>query len=167
MMNIYYTVFKIKPGWMALAGSDSGLKRVTLPASCAEAAQATLNFKDIIRDDSRFTDLVAQIRTYFDGKKVEFDFQTDLPDATDFQKAVWQLTRFIPYGETRSYLWIAESAGFPGAARAVGNCMARNPLPLVVPCHRVIKSNGSLGGFRGGLPMKKYLLNIEKTAMYS
>jgi len=77
---------------------------------------------------------------------------------------VWQATRLIPYGETRSYLWVAVQIGKPGAARAVGQALGRNPLPVIVPCHRVIAADGGLGGFTGGLEMKRRLLELETTA---
>jgi len=77
---------------------------------------------------------------------------------------VWQATRLIPYGETRSYLWVAVQIGKPGAARAVGQALGRNPLPVIIPCHRVIASDGGLGGFTGGLVMKRRLLELETSA---
>jgi methylated-DNA-[protein]-cysteine S-methyltransferase len=74
---------------------------------------------------------------------------------------VWEITRLIPYGETRSYAWVAEQIGQPRAVRAVGQALGKNPLPIIIPCHRVITSNGKLGGFGGGLEMKKRLLSLE------
>ena len=101
-----------------------------------------------------------QLTDYFAGKRRRFE----LPLAargTPFQQSVWAALADIPYGELRSYRDIANSIGNPAAVRAVGSANGRNPLPIVVPCHRVIGSNGALTGFAGGLPVKKYLLQLE------
>jgi len=82
---------------------------------------------------------------------------------TDFQRRVWEVTRSVPYGETRSYKWLAELAGSPRAYRAAASAMAKNPFPLVVPCHRIIASDGALGGFGGGLDLKRALLQLERS----
>jgi len=97
----------------------------------------------------------------FDGQRVLFDEPLDLSGATAFQRRVWLAVRDIPYGETRSYGQIARQVGSPGAARAVGRAMATNPVPIVVPCHRVIGSDGNLRGFGGGLDLKHRLLEME------
>ncbi len=102
-----------------------------------------------------------QFRRYFSGKPVTFDVPLDLGQATDFQKAVWKAAATIPYGETRSYAWVAKLIGRPTAARAVGQALGANPVPVIIPCHRVISSAGTLGGFSGGLAMKKHLLGME------
>ena len=81
---------------------------------------------------------------------------------TYFQQLVWQKLAFIPYGETRSYQWLATEIFKPKACRAVGNANGKNPVPLIIPCHRVIQKNGALGGFTGGTHLKRYLINLEK-----
>ena len=91
-----------------------------------------------------------------------FSVTLDFDDATAFQRSVWLASVQIPYGETRSYRWIAERIGHPGAARAVGNALHVNPLPLFIPCHRVVSSTGSLGGFAYGLELKQHLLLHER-----
>ncbi len=93
-----------------------------------------------------------------------FPDELDLSTATPFQRQVWEKTRLIPYGETRSYSWVAEQIGKPGAARAVGQALGRNPLPIIIPCHRVVASDGKLCGFAGGLGMKRRLLSLEASA---
>jgi len=98
---------------------------------------------------------------YFTGQRVDFPDRLDLSGATPFQRGVWQAARLIPYGETRSYAWVAGQIGKPKAARAVGQALGRNPLPLIVPCHRVLAADGGIGGFSGGVEMKKYLLAHE------
>ena len=110
-----------------------------------------------------FEELIRRLKAYFDGKKVAFHEELDFK-ATPFQREVWRKTSLIPYGETRSYSWVAEQIGNPRAVRAVGQALSRNPLPIIVPCHRVVASNGALCGFRGGLKMKKRLLSLEAAA---
>ncbi len=102
-----------------------------------------------------------QLDEYFDGKRRKFDLPLHLP-GTDFQRACWTALQTIPWGETRSYKDIALQIGNPKAVRAVGMANNRNPIPIIVPCHRVIGSDGSLTGYGGGLPAKQYLLDIEK-----
>jgi len=111
-----------------------------------------------------FDDLVQRFRTYFSGKKIAFTDELDLRAATHFQRRVWEVTRLIPYAETRSYTWVAEQVKKPRAARGVGQALARNPLPIIIPCHRVLTIDGKLGGFSGGVAMKKRLLKLEASA---
>src|ERR1035438_1533137 len=106
------------------------------------------------------TEAVRQLRAYFAGQLRHFDLPLDLR-GTDFQLRVWRELERIPYGETRSYLQIAEAIGAPRAVRAVGAANGANPIPIVVPCHRVIGANGKLVGCGGGLPLKKRLLQLE------
>ncbi|MDO4617879.1 MAG: methylated-DNA--[protein]-cysteine S-methyltransferase [Lachnospiraceae bacterium] len=115
---------------------------------------------------SEFSDRVyAQVNEYLAGQRMSFDFGYRLA-GTEFQKKVWEELCRIPYGETRSYKEIAEAIGNPGAGRAVGMANNKNPLLLVIPCHRVIGADGSLTGYAGGLAMKKYLLELEKEHAY-
>ena len=104
-----------------------------------------------------------QLREYFAGERVRFDLPV-LPAGTVFQKRVWEAVSAIPYGETRTYKEIAVKAGNPQAARAVGMANNRNPVVIVIPCHRVIGHNGALVGYGGGLDVKAYLLGLERTA---
>ena len=113
------------------------------------------------RSDEEFDDVVRQLGEYFAGERTAFDLPLR-PIGSDFELAVWdQLTR-IPYGETRSYGYVAKAVGEPGGAQAVGAANGRNPLAVVVPCHRVIGADGSLVGFGGGLPRKRFLLDLEQ-----
>ena len=107
------------------------------------------------------TTLVAQLQAYAAGRPVRFTVPLDLRAGTVFQRAVWKTLRKIPRGETRSYAWVARQIGNPKAVRAVGAACGANPLLLVVPCHRVVASDGSLGGFGAGLPLKRRLLALE------
>jgi len=106
-------------------------------------------------------DLVAQLQSYASGRPERFTVPLDLRAGTAFQQAVWLTLRKIPRGETRSYAWVARKIGKPKAARAVGTACGANPVPIIVPCHRVVASDGSLGGFGGGLPLKRRLLALE------
>ena len=103
---------------------------------------------------------VSQLRAYFAGELCEFDLPLEM-EGTAFQKRVWEELTTIPYGETRSYAGIAKAIGTPLAVRAVGAANGRNPVPIVVPCHRVIGTSGKLVGYGGGLPMKRLLLGLE------
>jgi methylated-DNA-[protein]-cysteine S-methyltransferase len=102
----------------------------------------------------------AQLAEYFDGKRTAFDVPLS-PRGTDFQLSVWNALQRIPFGETRSYKEIAERVGNPKASRAVGMANNRNPIAVLIPCHRVIGANGGLVGYGGGLPAKRFLLNLE------
>lgn len=165
-MGIYYTLFETELGWMGLVGSVAGLRRTLLPQPSPEAVLDLLamGLPQVIADPSPFGDLPLRLRRYLAGEQVPFDDELDLAGATPFNRDVWQATRLIPYGETQSYSWIAQQIGRPRALRAVGQALARNPFPIVVPCHRVLSKDGSLGGFSGGLEMKKRLLELESTS---
>lgn len=118
--------------------------------------------KSIQRNDSLLKYEMNLLKAYFQGKQVDFDFPLDLSSGTPFQIMVWNKLREIPYGECRSYKWVAGQIGNPRAVRAVGMANNKNPLPPVIPCHRVIGSDGSLTGYASGLHVKKYLLEMEK-----
>jgi O-6-methylguanine DNA methyltransferase len=117
---------------------------------------------EIIRDDRKNSRAVSQLRKYLNGRLRKFDCPLD-PKGTPFEKKVWSELKKIPYGQTRSYQEVAQAIGHPKAFRAVGNANGKNSLPLIIPCHRVIASNGSLGGFGHGIKVKKQLLDFEKS----
>jgi len=102
-----------------------------------------------------------QLRDYFEGKLKEFHQPLIFLEGTDFERKVWQALREIPFGETRTYKWLAERVGSPKGSRAVGQALSKNPLPIIIPCHRVIESDGSLGGYSGGIDVKRRLLELE------
>jgi len=105
--------------------------------------------------------LQKQFVRYFSGKPTTFRVSLDLAAGTLFQQKVWRVLCSIPYGQTRSYAWVARKLGKSGAARAVGTACGANPVPIIVPCHRVIASDGTLGGYSGGLAWKRRLLRLE------
>ncbi len=110
-----------------------------------------------------FSDVLSQLAAYFQGKLTQFSLET-APEGTDFQRRVWQALAKIPYGTTISYGELAGLIGNPNASRAVGMANAKNPIPIVIPCHRVIGKNGKLVGFGGGLDIKEKLLVLEQQA---
>ncbi len=110
-----------------------------------------------------FSDITEKFQHYFLGQKTDFAEKLDFCNVSAFQRQVWEATRLIPYGETRSYGWLARQIGRPQAARAVGHALGKNPFLLIVPCHRVIAGDGGLGGFGAGLEMKQALLALEKS----
>ncbi|MFI6943620.1 methylated-DNA--[protein]-cysteine S-methyltransferase [Streptomyces sp. NPDC050418] len=112
-------------------------------------------------DDTGFAPVVEQLTAYFAGERVDFDLPLHL-DGTDFQRTVWAELLKIPYGETRSYGDLAASLGNPAASRAVGLANGKNPIGIIVPCHRVVGANGSLTGYGGGLDRKRRLLDFER-----
>jgi methylated-DNA-[protein]-cysteine S-methyltransferase len=117
---------------------------------------------EIIRDDRKNKNVLNQLKKYLKGDLKRFDCKTDFK-GTPFQRKVWSALAKIPYGQTRSYKEIARAIGYPKAFRAVGNANGRNSIPLILPCHRVIESNGGLGGFGHGIEIKRRLLDFEKT----
>ena len=154
---------------MAAAASAAGLTDITLPQSSPQGAIEQLGGTAAgaagaalaERRDGLFEDLAKRFRDYFRGGRQTFPDDLDLSAGTPFQQDVWLTARSIPYGETRSYGWIAATISRPLAARAVGQAMGKNPLAIIIPCHRVVASGGGLGGFGGGLDMKRRLLGLE------
>lgn len=165
--ELYYTVFSTAAGRVGILGSENGLRRTTLPQDSEAAVYRLLgdSLKDATETPQRFTGLTERYRAYYSGRRTDFPDKLDFTGATPFQKVVWEAVRLIPYGETRSYKWAAVKAGNPGAARAAGQALAKNPLPIIVPCHRVLAADGGIGGFSGGLKMKEWLLRLEGKAM--
>jgi len=164
--KLKYTVSNLDIGWVGVLGSNYGLLKITLPQDSAREAERLLGDRvgEAVRSGDCFAGLVGRLRGYFAGQRVAFRDELDLSPATAFQREVWRLTRLIPYGKTRSYGWIAERLGEAGAGRAVGQALARNPLPIIVPCHRVVAKDGTLGGYSGGVAKKDYLLRLESPA---
>ena len=151
---------------MGILGSNQGLRHTTLPQSSEQQVRQLLgdSLDQAECSPHLFTGLMERFRAYFAGHRIDFPDKLDLSGATPFQRRVWEVTRLIPYGDTRSYLWVAEQIKQPGAVRAVGQALGGNRLPIIIPCHRVLAKSGGLGGFGGGLEMKSYLLSLEASA---
>lgn len=158
-----YTVFKTSMGWVGIAAHDDTVVATTLPQKTEELAIASIGAAAAHagRDGQCVGDLAKRLSEYLEGSRVDFPDRLDSSRCTPFQRQVWEATRTIPYGETRSYLAIARQIGQPKAARAVGQALGKNPFPIIVPCHRVVGSDGGLCGFGGGLDMKRRLLVME------
>ncbi len=154
--RIYYTTIDSPVGGLRLVAEELGLRTVWFLRGRSKEAPD----KDWKEDAAFFVDVVRQLRAYFAGELREFEIPL-LMEGTDFQKRVWKSLQTIPYGQTISYGELAKKIGDPKAVRAVGAANGQNPIPIIVPCHRVIGSNGSLTGFGGGLENKKKLLELE------
>jgi methylated-DNA-[protein]-cysteine S-methyltransferase len=161
---INYAIFETKAGWMGVAGSFLGLVRTTLPQKTRILAISSLNgiIANAHYSHKPFENTIYNLQAYFAGLNPVFTDKLNLSSLTSFQRAVLDTTRLITYGHTASYGDIAKHIGKPAASRAVGGALGRNPLPIIIPCHRVIASNGTLCGFAGGQYMKEYLLNLEQ-----
>lgn len=163
--GIGVTACRVDWGWIGIAWSQKGLVGLTLPQPTESdalgqlPAGSSLTLGEVPGLD--VAALVDKLRRYIDGEAIVFDEPLDPTIGTNFQRRVWAITRAIPRGATRTYGEIAREAGSPGAARAVGQSMARNPWPIIVPCHRVVGHDGRLTGFGGGLAMKKRMLEME------
>ena len=163
-----YTIFLTAWGWAGFVVDRKGLRIFVLPEERKEDVlfriRKELKCNNLFEDNRGWERLIKKVKEYYTGKEVDFtDYQLSLDSYTNFQKKVLQTVRKIPYGETRSYKGAAEAANYPRAYRAVGNTMRNNPLPLIIPCHRVIKSNGMLAGFSGkeGVALKKKMIDLE------
>jgi methylated-DNA-[protein]-cysteine S-methyltransferase len=159
----YYAAFETGAGWIGLKGSEKGLSKATLPQPSAEHAVIMLGKEvlNLVFSAEFFQPVIEQYIAYFKGQRVTFTERLDLSGHTPFQRAVWKATQEIPWGKTRSYAEVARNIGKPSAPRAVGQALGRNPLLIIIPCHRVLASDGTLGGFGGGLELKRYLLGLE------
>jgi methylated-DNA-[protein]-cysteine S-methyltransferase len=143
-------------GRLLLVGDEAGLRSIRFEVS----RRAPIVLEEWREDQAAFGEVARQLRAYFSGELREFDLEL-APEGTEFQLRVWRELRAIPYGETISYGALATRVGNPKASRAVGLANGCNPIPIIVPCHRVIGSDGSLTGFGGGLRNKEKLLALE------
>jgi methylated-DNA-[protein]-cysteine S-methyltransferase len=156
--TVYFTYYESPVGVLMLAGcKDHGLRYISF--QCGKGARGPE--PDWRQSAQPFREAIRQLTEYFTGARTTFDLKLH-PKGTPFQRDVWKALLTIPYGETRSYADIARQIGRPAAVRAVGLANGRNPLPIVVPCHRVIGSSGKLVGYGGGLPIKEALLDRER-----
>jgi methylated-DNA-[protein]-cysteine S-methyltransferase len=156
-MPTRFTKIESPLGPLLLVADDSGLRQ----AGFVEGKHAAQPEPAWIESPDPFAEPIRQLRAYFAGELETFDLPL-APQGTAFQLRVWKLLCDIPYGETVSYGELARRAGNPKASRAVGLANGRNPIPIIIPCHRVIGSNGKLTGYGGGLPIKEKLLALER-----
>jgi methylated-DNA-[protein]-cysteine S-methyltransferase len=166
-MITWYDAIETPMGWTGALASVQGLRRTTLPQATPDECLALLGpeVSSSEHTPGQFTRVRDDLLRLFDGEPVAFDWHDiDVGDAPPFHRAAWLACRSIPVGETRSYSWLAAMAGRASGARAAGQSMARNRLPLVIPCHRVIASDGGMGGYGSGssqLGLKRWLLDVE------
>lgn len=162
--KLRYTCYRSALGDILIASLDGAVTDVAIRGTEAGFVEGLESRwgpgVDMSRDGSSFSGLFTEFDEYFSGKPVVFNTRLMLL-GTPFERAVWEVLRDIPRGETRCYGEVASRAGSPGAARAVGRACARNPVPIIVPCHRVVRADGSIGGYSGGVDIKRELLKIE------
>ena len=158
-MNYAYLDTSI--GTLLIAGGADAIERISFPKH-GKPVQPEAGWRQSPRGP--VAEAIRQLREYFAGRRVNFDLPL-APEGTAFQRAVWRGLQEIPYGTTISYGELARRVGNPKASRAVGSANGANPLPIVIPCHRVIAGDGSLGGFGGGLSTKQSLLALEHKAL--
>lgn len=155
--KIYFTEFASPIGKLRLTGTGAALTGVFMETERHASAQS----RDAIRDAAPLCEARQQLDEYFVGERREFSLVLDA-DGTEFQRSVWRALRGIPYGATASYGDIAKRIRNPKAVRAVGLANGRNPISIIIPCHRVIGADGSLTGYGGGIERKRFLLALEK-----
>jgi len=164
---IPYGLFHSPVGRIYVAFEREKVVALRLPSGSERDFRAELSARTsrpVRRSDELVKPIVSELQQYFEGTRKSFSHSPDISDLTDFQRTVLNAAASIPYGETRTYAWLAEQADSPRAFRAAGQVMARNPVPLIIPCHRVIGSSGDLCGFGGGsraLELKRKLLAVE------
>ena len=163
-------MFRSPWGWMGIAESSKGIQAIVLPKRSERAVEADLRAQSnglLQRGESARLDVARrQLLDYLAGTRHTFDMPLDLSQGTVFQRQVWRVLLRVPYGKLRSYQWVAARVGGPQYARAVGNAVGANPIPVVIPCHRIVAQDATLGGFSGGLFMKRKLLSLEGTLRY-
>jgi O-6-methylguanine DNA methyltransferase len=160
-------IFKSSWGWMGISETPKGIDAIALPKGSRRAVESCLHepSKGPLdqRGSVRLEAARSQVLDYLAGKRETFDLPLDLSRGTSFQRQVWRTLLRVPYGKLRSYQWVAVRVGGRRYARAVGNAVGANPLPILIPCHRIVAQDASLGGFSGGLPTKRKLLTLEGT----
>ena len=167
ILDVAYRTVDSPLGALLLAATTEGLVRVAFADEGHDAvlaALATAVSPRVLQAPARLDVVARQLEEYFAGRRRTFDVPVDLQLATGFRRLVLQHLREIPFGVTESYAVVARAAGSPNAVRAAGSACATNPVPVVVPCHRVVRSDGSIGRYRGGVAAKQTLLALEAAA---
>ncbi len=165
-VKTFYTSIDSPIGTIFIASTSKGICAISLAVSEEAFLSEIKEYGVTQRDDKIFTELIKDLKDYFSGKKIDFHkYHLDISSRTEFQKKVWEKLLEIPYGETRSYKWLAKEVGSPNGFRAVGGANGKNPIPILIPCHRVINSDGSLGGYSGGVWIKEWLLKLEDVSV--
>jgi methylated-DNA-[protein]-cysteine S-methyltransferase len=167
LLDVTYRVVDSPLGPLLLAATAAGLVRVAFATQDHDAVLEDLSDRigsRVLRSASELDDVARQLGDYFSGTRAAIDAPLDLRLTRGFRRGVLGHLREIPFGRTESYGQVAAASGSPRAVRAVGSACATNPLPIVIPCHRVVRADGSLGGYVGGIDAKRFLLDLESAA---
>jgi O-6-methylguanine DNA methyltransferase len=164
--TIWFAVLDSAEGKTFVAATEKGICKLHWPDSPLVRRSVEREFDCVLVEDrERFVEVKRQLEEYHAGKRRDFDLPIDMLEGTKFQRRIWKLMSKIPYGETRTYGWMAERAGSPNGARAAGQACHSNPIPIIVPCHRVVGADGSMTGYGGsseaGKRRKRELLVLE------
>ena len=159
--------FRTPYGWCGIVSGANGMKRIILGDKSSSVVKNSIKslYPSVKHEEDHLLRRMKELLLkYFDGEVVCMDVPLEFPKATLFQMRVWKEVKIIPYGDIKTYSWLGKKLSRPGSSRAVGNALAKNPLPLIIPCHRVVRSDGKMGGFSlpGGTLLKKKLIDLEK-----
>ena len=148
---------------MGVTATEKGLHMILLPKNNSADVKKELesHYIELHRDEKGLKGVAGKLKDYLSGKPIKFNESMDMGGSTDFELKVWDAVLGIPRGQVRSYEWVAKQTGNLAKVRAVGQALSRNRLPLIIPCHRVIRKEGDLGGFAGGVELKRLLLKLE------
>ncbi len=144
----FFDTFSSPLGTLYMTFSGKSLLEIAFKKPALKKGKAPESFKK-------------QLSDYFDGGLREFKQNITMDEGTEFEKQVWLAIKDVPFGETKTYKWLAERLGTPGGSRAVGQALSKNPIPIVIPCHRIIESTGKIGGYSSGVDIKRRLLEME------
>ena len=162
-----FITFRTPYGWCGIVSGANGIKRIILGDESSSVVKNSIRslYPSVKHEeDNLLRSMKDLLVKYFDGEVICMDVPLEFPKASPFQMKVWKEVKIIPYGDIKTYSWLGKKLLRPGSSRAVGNALAKNPLPLIIPCHRVVRSDGKLGGFSlpGGILLKKKLIDLEK-----
>lgn len=167
--KLYFDYFESHLGWVGMLASSKGIRRTTIPQDSKKKCLELLGAErdSFSQDTDVLLDIKEKLLKYFYGNEVSFNnVLIDIDGASEFSRQTLNVCRSIPFGETRTYRWLAIQVGRPNAFRAVGNVMSKNPLPILIPCHRVIASGGGVGGYASRdarIDIKRSLLDLESS----
>lgn len=162
MIPVYYSSIDSPIGTIYIAATPAGICAVSISVNEETFLSEIKKLGEPEKNDTRFNEIKKDFQGYLSGESIDFKrYALDISIGTEFQRKVWKKLIEIPYGETRSYKWLAEKVGYPKGFRAAGGANGKNPIPIIIPCHRIINSDGTLGGYSGGVWIKEWLLELE------
>jgi O-6-methylguanine DNA methyltransferase len=165
-----YVYFKTQLGWIGIAATERGIRALILPQKERKMVTRALRKQipkdaEIIFDSYYFADIKDAFKQYFSKKEVTFDFPLDINRGNAFERKVWEITRSVPHGKVQTYKWIAERVGFPNAIKSVSSALRYNPLPIIIPCHRIVGSKYGIEYYSRGFEWRKKLLELERDSI--